>query len=103
MRVSGNGGGFFDSIRVATLIFPGTRREDKFSRVSIQGNIHFRQKSHSHCLRARCFPHFKSAKESNATHDGSELMLATGSSYWAGIARDTLCLANEAADVAADL
>ncbi|EFN72304.1 hypothetical protein EAG_01997 [Camponotus floridanus] len=51
----------------------------------------------------RCFPHFKSAKESNATHGGGELMLATGSSYWAGIARDTLCLANEAADVAADL
>jgi len=28
-------------------------------------------------------------------------MRATGFSYWAGIARDTLCLANEAADVAA--
>lgn len=28
-------------------------------------------------------------------------MRATGFSYWTGIARDTLCLANEAADVAA--
>lgn len=87
---------------MATLIFPGTRG----GRTSSQGSY-----SRKHIFPAkiiatdyeRCFPHFESAKESNATHGGSELMLATGSSYWAGIARDTLCLANEAADVAADL
>lgn len=79
----------------------GRGRGERVLKGRVQENIYFRQKFHSYYERR--FPHFKSAKESNAAHDGSELMLATGSSYWAGIARDTLCLANEAADVAADL